>query len=61
MQAVYDKVRAVSREEARHRLGDISMGTLDGLLRTGKLRSIRVGQRRVVIPVAALEEFLKAE
>lgn len=35
---------------------NISLPTLDKLIKDGKLRAIRIGQRRIVIPKAAFLE-----
>jgi len=37
---------------------NVSKSTLYGLVRKGKLPSIRISTRRIVFPVAALERFL---
>lgn len=38
---------------------NISLPTLDKLIKDGKLRAIRIGQRRIVIPKAAVAAFLE--
>ena len=38
---------------------NISLPTLDKLIKDGKLRAIRIGQRRIVIPKAAVSAFLE--
>lgn len=38
---------------------NISLPTLDKLIKYGKLRAIRIGQRRIVIPKAAVAAFLE--
>jgi excisionase family DNA binding protein len=50
-------LRAISRHEVAQRLG-ISMSLTRDLLRSGELKSCRIG-RRVVVPVAALRDFLE--
>lgn len=47
-----------NRREAAQEL-DISLPTLDKLIREGKLRAIRIGQRRIIIPKAAVAAFLE--
>ena len=49
-------LRAYSKEAARERLG-ISMGALDTLLRSGRIRGIKIGRRKI-IPEAELARFL---
>lgn len=51
--------RALSVEQAALDLG-IGRSLAYELVRAGKLRSVRAGQR-ILIPVSALEEFLAAE
>jgi excisionase family DNA binding protein len=50
----FDKV-ILTRQEVTKRTG-IGLTTLDGLLKSGKLRSAKIGRRRV-IPMCALVEF----
>lgn len=38
---------------------NISLPTLDKLIKDGKLRAIRIGQRRIIIPKAAVAAFLE--
>ncbi|MDA8310251.1 MAG: excisionase family DNA-binding protein [Actinomycetota bacterium] len=47
---------AVSRSEAARRLG-VGIGTLDRLIRDGRLFVVRAGDR-VLVPVAALDALL---
>ncbi len=49
-------LRAISRNEVARRLG-ISMSLTRDLLRSGELKSCRIG-RRVVVPISALRDFL---
>lgn len=35
-----------------------SMATVDSLLRSGQLRSVRISPRRIIVPASALEEYL---
>lgn len=51
--------RAISVEEAAIQLG-IGRSLAYELVREGKLRSVRAGHR-VLIPIAALEEFLAGQ
>ena len=46
-----------TRQDLKELLG-CSMATVDNLIRSGKLRSIRLSPRRVVVPASALEEYL---
>jgi excisionase family DNA binding protein len=48
--------RAVARREAADMLG-IGLGTLDNLIATGALRTVKLS-RRVLIPVDAVDELL---
>lgn len=48
---------ALSIREASVRLG-ISEGTTWAMIRAGRIPSVRISPRRVVIPVAALERLL---
>jgi len=48
---------AISVREASARLG-ISEGTTWAMIRAGRMPSVRISPRRVVIPVAALERLL---
>ena len=46
-----------TRQDLKELLG-CSLAIVDRLLRTGKIRSIRLSPRRIVIPASALEEYL---
>ena len=48
----------LNRREAAQEL-NISLPTLDKLIREGKLRAIRIGQRRIIISKAAVAAFLE--
>ncbi len=48
---------ALSRSEVAGVLG-VSLGTLDSMLRAGRLPAIRISHRRVVVPLAAVEALL---
>lgn len=37
------------------------MGTIDRLIREGKLSAIRLGERCVVVPVDSVERFLRGD
>ena len=52
-------VRAVNVEEAARQL-NLGRSLTFGLVRSGALRSLKVGGRRIV-PVAALDEFLSQQ
>ena len=47
-----------NRSEAAQVINN-SLPTLDKLIKDGKLRAIRIGQRRIVIPKAAVAAFLE--
>lgn len=34
------------------------IGTVDSLIRSGQLRSVRISPRRIIVPASALEEYL---
>lgn len=51
------KQLAVSKKEAEAMIG-VRKDKMAELLHSGQIRSVRVG-RRIIIPVAALEEFLE--
>lgn len=46
-----------TRKELKQALG-CCMATVDNLLRTGQLRSVRISPRRIIVPASALEEYL---
>lgn len=46
-----------TRKELKDVLG-CSMSTVDSLIRSGRLRSIRISPRRIIVPASALEEYL---
>jgi excisionase family DNA binding protein len=48
---------AYSREELRAKLG-CGLNTIDGMIRDGRLRAVRVG-RRVVVPVDEVRRLLE--
>lgn len=50
---------AVSKADAGRALGGLSTRTIGNLIRTGQLRSVQIGRRRL-IPVAALAELVAA-
>lgn len=50
--------RPLTRNEAAHALGGLSLGTLDKLISSGELVATRIG-RRVVIQPQHLREFLE--
>lgn len=52
--------KALTKKEACELMG-IAMGTLDKILRSGKLRGIRVGERGVRIATVELDRFLSGE
>lgn len=47
-----------NRREAAQAI-NVSLPTLDKLIRDGRLRAIRIGQRRIVIPKVAVTAFLE--
>lgn len=47
-----------NRREAAQAI-NVSLPTLDKLIRDGRLRTIRIGQRRIIIPKAAVTAFLE--
>ena len=47
-----------NRREAAQAI-NVSLPTLDKLIRDGRLRAIRIGQRRIVIPKVAVKAFLE--
>ena len=52
--------KALTKKEACELMG-IAMGTLDKLIKGGKLRWVRVGERGVRIATVELERFLSGE
>lgn len=50
---------AYSREELRAKLG-CGLNAIDAAIRDGRLRAVRIGRRRVVIPAAEVRRFLEA-
>lgn len=55
-----DFTRAISIAEMARRLG-LSVPTARKLLDSGRVRSVRVGPRRRVVPVASLRRFLEGK
>ena len=47
-----------NRREAAQAI-NVSLPTLDKLIRDGRLRAIRIGQRRIIIPKAAVTASLE--
>ena len=52
--------KALTKKEACELMG-IANGTLEKLIKSGKLRWIRVGERGVRIATAELDRFLRGE
>ena len=52
------KKQTLNRREAALEL-NISLPTLDRLIRSGRLHAIRVSPRRIIIPQAAITAFLE--
>lgn len=52
-------IRVYTSQEAEHELR-LSKNSVNMLLRTGQLRSVRAG-RKYLIPVEAIDEFLKGK
>lgn len=52
------KKQTLNRREAALEL-NISLPTLDKLIRDGRLHAIRVSPRRIIIPQAAITAFLE--
>lgn len=52
------KKQTLNRREAAQEL-DISLPTLDKLIRDGRLHAIRVSPRRIIIPQIAITAFLE--
>ena len=46
-----------TRKQVKEIVG-CSMATVDRLINTGELRSIRISPRRIIVPASALEEYL---
>lgn len=57
-QRVETKPLAVSLEQAGQMLG-ISRGLAYQMAKTGELPTVRIGQRRLVVPLASLEAMLE--
>lgn len=57
-QRVETKPLAVSLEQAGQMLG-ISRGLAYQMAKTGELPTVRIGQRRLVVPLASLEQLLQ--
>ena len=53
-----DKKQIFSRQEVKDVLG-CSIATVDALIRSGRLKAIRLSPRRIVISRQALEAFLR--
>ena len=53
-----DKKQIFSRQEVKDVLG-CSIATVDALIRSGRLKAIRVSPRRIVNSRQALESFLR--
>ncbi|WP_345456414.1 helix-turn-helix domain-containing protein [Deinococcus aluminii] len=57
MTTVPDTTPRTCQPEAAQKMLGVGRGTIYELIRTGQLRSIRVG-RKILIPLSAIEEFL---
>lgn len=53
-----DNKQIFSRQEVKNVLG-CSIATVDALIRSGRLKAIRLSPRRIVISRQALEAFLR--
>lgn len=53
-----DNKQIFSRQEVKDALG-CSIATVDALIRSGRLKAIRLSPRRIVISRQALEAFLR--
>lgn len=49
--------KTYTRKAVKEILG-CSLATVDSLLRSGQLRSVRISPRRIIVPASALEEYL---
>lgn len=56
-----DAPLAYSLGEVAKQLGDVSRDTVERLIASGRLKTVRVGPRRIVVPRAELVRFLEEE
>jgi excisionase family DNA binding protein len=55
-----DKVLGITPEEAFRKIG-VSRSLGYKLIKSGVIQAVRVGERRLIVPVAALEKLLGTE
>lgn len=57
---VTDNVLAIPPEEAFRRIG-VSRALGYKLIKNGTIKAVRLGERRLLVPIAALEELLSGD